>query len=547
MQYKVIARKWRPQQFDDVVGQKTITRTLQNAIQQNRIAHAYLFTGTRGVGKTSTARILAKALNCAQGPTARPCDQCDSCTEIMQGNSVDVLEIDAASNRGIGEIRELRENVQYAPSRDRYKIFIIDEVHMLTMEAFNALLKTLEEPPGHVIFILATTELYKIPQTIVSRCQQFDFRIVPFDEIFQRLKRILQAEQMEVSDQALHFVVKASGGSMRDAESALQKIVSLGGEGVSNEDVASLLGVIHQDFLNRMMKAVLEQERPAIVELIDQLYERGHDLQNFLRSFMEFVRHVAIYQITQSEYHLVSLSKDDIGFIREVADKMQLEDCIRYYDLLLRSDSELRWTPFVRFHVEMAFLKLAALPHLASLEEIVLALQELPSAPPGEEMPPPPRIEAVPAVQQPATATAAPRPAPEPSAPVSTADRDKLRLLREEIGKKIAPLQPFLARLEFRLSGNTLQIVVPENSFFEKTLRQPNTQQQLCDVYKSLFNAVPEIVIQPKPVEAAMSGEAEKKKLADEQKRIEALFMDDPVARILIDKVSGKWIFRKQS
>ena len=465
----------------------------------------------------------------------------------MQGNSVDVLEIDAASNRGIGEIRELRENVQYAPSRDRHKIFIIDEVHMLTMEAFNALLKTLEEPPGHVIFILATTELYKIPQTIVSRCQQFDFRIVPFDEIFQRLKRILQAEQMEISDQALHFVVKASGGSMRDAESALQKIVSLGGEGVSNEDVASLLGVIHQDSLNRMMKAIIEQDRPSIIELIDQLYERGHDLQNFLRSFMEFVRHVAIYQITQSDYHLVSLSKDDIGFIREVAAKMQLEDCIRYYDLLLRSDSELRWTPFVRFHVEMAFLKLASLPHLVFPRGDRAGAAGAAVRPARRGAARPAADRGGPGIAQSALAPAAPGAAPEPPAPVSGGDRDKLRLLQEEIGKKIAPLQPFLARMEFRLAGKTLQIVVPENSFFEKTLRQPNTQQQLAEVYKNLFNAVPEIVIQPKPVEASVSGEAEKKKLVEEQKRIEALFMDDPVARILIDKVSGKWIFRKQS
>jgi DNA polymerase III gamma/tau subunit len=293
------------------------------------------------------------------------------------------------------------------------------------------------------------------------------------------------------------------------------------------------------------MKAIIEQDRPAIIGLIDQLYERGHDLQNFLRSFMEFVRHVAVYQITQSDYHLVSLSKDDIGFIREVAAKMQLEDCIRYYDLLLRSDSELRWTPFVRFHVEMAFLKLASLPHLASLEEIVLALQELPSSLPGEEPPAPLQIEAALALPKTPSAPAAPGPAAEPPALVAGGDRDKLRLLQEEIGKKIAPLQPFLARMEFRLAGKTLQIVVPENSFFEKTLRQPNTQQQLAEVYKNLFNAVPEIVIQPKPVEASASGEAEKKKLVEEQKRIEALFMDDPVARILIDKVSGKWIFRK--
>src|SRR5262249_37453875 len=221
MSYQVIARKWRPQTFEDVVGQSATAQTLRNAILQNRIAHAYLFAGARGVGKTTTARILAKALNCAQGPTVNPCNVCDSCKEITSGNSIDVLEIDAASNRGIDEIRELRENVKYAAARDRFKVFIIDEVHMLTTEAFNALLKTLEEPPAHVVFILATTELHKVPATILSRCQHFNFRAINYGEVLDRLRLIAEEERVQISEIALNAIARGSEGSMRDAQSLL--------------------------------------------------------------------------------------------------------------------------------------------------------------------------------------------------------------------------------------------------------------------------------------------------------------------------------------
>lgn len=536
--YQVIARKWRPQQFEEVVGQKTITRTLQNAIRLGRIAHAYLFTGTRGVGKTSTARILAKALNCHQGPTPNPCDACPSCLEIAQGNAIDVLEIDAASNRGIGEIRELRENVQYAPSRDRHKIFIIDEVHMLTTEAFNALLKTLEEPPAHVIFILATTELYKIPQTIVSRCQQFDFRIIPFDEIYERLRSILAEEGTRITDQSLRFVVKASGGSMRDAESALQKIVSLGGEGVSDEDVSALLGVVQQDFLNQTMRMILNQDHAGILDLIDRLYDRGHDLQNFLRAFMEFVRHVIVHKVTGSQQHLLFLSEEDIAVIREIAGQLTVEEFIRHYDLLLQADNQLRWTPFVRFHVEMAFLKLASLPKLASLEQILTALQEAPiSVRPATPAAGPPVAESAP--KQPAP-SAGPPSEPNP-------DRDRIRIFRDAIGKQHAPLKAMLPHVEFHLSGRRLEIVVPENTFYERNFRHPNTQKQLEEIFIELFQTTPEITIRTKTrTPENHVRQEDTQRLREEQKRVEALFMEDRVARALIDKVSGKWIFKRQ-
>ena len=230
MSYLVLARKKRPQVFEDVIGQRPITQTLQNAIAQKRVAHAFLFTGPRGVGKTSTARILAKALNCEKGPQMNPCNQCPACKEISEGNSIDVIEIDGASNRGIDEVRELRENVRYTPAKSRYKIFIIDEVHMLTLPAFNALLKTLEEPPPHIVFIFATTEPHKIPATILSRCQRYDFKRIPSGEIVQHLRRIVDEEKIEVSQRALSTLARESEGSMRDAQSLLDRLISYGGD-----------------------------------------------------------------------------------------------------------------------------------------------------------------------------------------------------------------------------------------------------------------------------------------------------------------------------
>jgi len=250
MSYVVIARRWRPQQFNEIIGQEHVSKTLSNAIANNRIAHSYIFTGPRGVGKTTTARILAKAVNCEKGPTPHPCNECASCKAITVGNSMDVLEIDGASNRGIDEVRNLRENIRYAPTQGKYRIYIIDEVHMLTKEAFNALLKTLEEPPEHAMFIFATTEIHRVPATILSRCQRFDFRRIPLKTIMEHLRRICDGEKIDIQEEALLQIAKKADGSMRDAQSILDQLISFSGNKIAFEDVAQALGVIHQDLFS---------------------------------------------------------------------------------------------------------------------------------------------------------------------------------------------------------------------------------------------------------------------------------------------------------
>src|SRR5215470_6774986 len=271
MKYQVIARKFRPQVFEDVVGQKPIVQTLQNAIQMDRIGHAYLFCGPRGVGKTTTARILAKGLNCVQGPTITPCNACPSCQEIASGKSIDVFEIDAASNTGVDNIRELRESAKYAPARSRYKIFIIDEVHMLSTSAFNALLKILEEPPPHVVFIMATTERHKLPATILSRCQPFVFRSISPADIQSHLRQIADRENAKIDDQGLSYIVKAAEGSMRDAQSLLDQIISFGGQEVANEDVRDVLGFIPSDILDRTVDAIVENNSRELISRMRDL------------------------------------------------------------------------------------------------------------------------------------------------------------------------------------------------------------------------------------------------------------------------------------
>ena len=275
MKYQVIARKFRPQVFDEVVGQDPIVRTLKNAIEMDRIGHAYLFSGPRGVGKTTTARLLAKALNCSQGPTATPCNNCASCQEISRGQSIDVLEIDAASNTGVDSIRELRDNARYAPSRDRFKIFIVDEVHMLSNSAFNALLKILEEPPAHIAFIMATTERHKLPATILSRCQQFVFRTIPAAQILEHLRTITKHENVQIGDGALDYVVKAAEGSMRDAQSLLDQIIAFGGQEIADEDVRDVLGFVPSDILNKTVEALAERNSRALLDVVEIVVEQG--------------------------------------------------------------------------------------------------------------------------------------------------------------------------------------------------------------------------------------------------------------------------------
>jgi DNA polymerase III subunit gamma/tau len=381
MSYQVLARKWRPRTFDEVTGQEHVTKTLQNAIRGERIAHAFLFSGVRGVGKTTTARILAKALNCHQGPTPDPCGECVSCLEIAAANSVDVMEIDAASNRGIDDIRELRESVRYGAARDRFKIFIIDEVHMLTKEAFNALLKTLEEPPSHVKLILATTEHHKIPVTIASRCQQYDFKPIAFGAIVDRLRLITTEESIAITDYGLRSIAAMSQGSMRDAQSTLDRVIAFAGPEISDDDVRTILGVVDDLLICSTFDAVLSANRSALISQTQELINQGIDPLNFCRRLIEHVRNLMVSKVVGWDEQLLNLPDVAKETVVEQASQLSEVDLIRFYDLLNRTEGELRWHTHPAIHLEMALVKLVELARLPMLEEVVGNLRASPSKP----------------------------------------------------------------------------------------------------------------------------------------------------------------------
>jgi DNA polymerase-3 subunit gamma/tau len=374
MSYQVIARKYRPQLFDDVVGQRLITDTLRNAIITGRVAHGYIFSGARGVGKTTTARVLAKALNCVQGPTVTPCGECPSCQEIAAGNSIDVMEIDAASNRGIDEIRELRENVRYLPARDRYKIFIIDEAHMLTTEAFNALLKTLEEPPPRSLFILATTEPHKLPSTIQSRCQHFAFRLLDYQEIFSRLQWVCAQENVTADEGALSAVTQAAEGSMRDGLSLLDQVIASCGNQLEERHVRRVLGVVPTLLLNNMLEAIHAGDAQRVLELLGQLAAEGYELSHFCAELTRAVRNLMVAKSCGPDSPLVQVASQERARLADLANLFGEEDLARFFNLLLRTESEMRYSLQPRFHLELGLMKLVHARRLASLEALLAQL-----------------------------------------------------------------------------------------------------------------------------------------------------------------------------
>ncbi len=381
--YTVLARRYRPQQFTDLVGQEPVAQALVNALNSNRVAHAYLFTGARGVGKTSTARILAKALNCVRGPTDKPCDACEICQSIAAGEDVDVLEIDGASNRGIDEIREIRQNVQYRPSRSRYKIYIVDEVHMLTPQAFNALLKTLEEPPEHVKFIFATTEAQKIPITILSRCQRFDFAGIGTARIVERLRGIVGAEGMEADDEALELVARRAGGSMRDAQSLLDQLLAFGGERLSSEQVHRLLGTAQDERVLEMASAVLQNDPKRALALLGQAADDGLQLGELLDQLIDYWRDLMVVQCAGPEARDLSLPPRHRETLNQQALALQLDTLLAGLDILSATKARLRTSSHGRVLLEMALVRLGRLDDLASLSQLTQWLgqaREVPQA-----------------------------------------------------------------------------------------------------------------------------------------------------------------------
>lgn len=375
--YLVLARKWRPQTFEGVIGQRHITQTLQNAISQKRVAHAFLFTGARGVGKTSTARILAKALNCESGPHINPCNHCNTCEEITNGASMDVIEIDGASNRGIDEIRELRENVRYTPAKSRYKIYIIDEVHMLTREAFNALLKTLEEPPPHIIFIFATTEPHKIPATILSRCQRYDFKRIPLREIIESLKRIIEEEKIQINQRGLLSVAQESEGSMRDAQSLLDQVISYAGENIRDEDIAEVLGLIDRKVLNDTIEAIARKDIERCMEIVEYVYHFGYDLQHFCRELLQYLRNLILIKVSQHPEGLMELPEEELEIHKKQAEKFQFDQLNHLFSLLLKGEQEIAQSTFPRTMLEMTLIRMATLQPILPIDEMIKKLEAL--------------------------------------------------------------------------------------------------------------------------------------------------------------------------
>jgi DNA polymerase-3 subunit gamma/tau len=523
MSYLVLARKWRPQTFDDIAGQSHVTRTLQNAIRAGRVAHAYLFTGVRGVGKTTAARILAKALNCEKGPTTTPCNQCTQCSEITAGNSIDVLEIDGASNRGIDEIRQIIENVRYQPARCRFKIYIIDEVHQVTKDAFNALLKTLEEPPPSVKFILATTEPHRLPETILSRCQRFDFRRIPTREIVQRLNDIAEQEGVKVNQAALVLLAREADGSMRDAQSLLEQVlacaVPVDGTASTIDEplLQDVLGLGARQLLYQVSDAVIRMDSKRCLELIAESAGQGRDLARLSRDLVEHFRNLLVARLSQEERRiehgrpglqssvsspLLDLADQEIKDLAAQATDLSIETLLDYVDFMSAGDEEVACSPNPRFALEAALVRLSLLPKSLPVAALVERLERLEAklTTPGAQA-------AEPHFSESARATVPPG-AERAGAPREEAD-DKNRRLWQDFVAFVGKQKKFLAShlasgSAFELSAGTLKIGVAERHHL-RYLQDPDNLVALRSLASQFFSGEVMISVSALAAEPATS------------------------------------------
>ena len=507
MTYLVVARKWRPQSFEDVAGQGHITRTLQNAIRAERIAHAYLFTGVRGVGKTTAARILAKALNCEKGPVATPCNQCSICEEITNGNAIDVLEIDGASNRGIDEVRQIIENARYQPAKCRFKIYIIDEVHQVTKDAFNALLKTLEEPPPSVKFILATTEPHRLPETILSRCQRYDFRRIALREIVERLGEIARSEGLAITEGALVLLAREADGSMRDAQSLLEQVLASSGPSspVDERSLQELLGLAERSALYELSFAVIEGHAGRCLELVAALSADGRDLCRLSRDLVEHFRNLMIARLAEerpaatNSAALLDLPDQEIGDLKAQAKALSVETLVDYYDFMAAGDEEVARSPNPRFALEAALVKLAVLPKSLPVTELLERLERLekklsgrPVAlePPPKEAPAAVRAAAHRADPAPAAMAGEDRPSPGdrqpvPAPPITSGPKEDL--WREFISAVRKEKKFLVSARVLDLAAGRLSIGVSERFEFS-SLQDPENLAALKTIAKRFFS-----------------------------------------------------------
>jgi DNA polymerase-3 subunit gamma/tau len=367
MEYLVLTRKYRPQDFNQVVGQKHVTQTLMSALKSKRVGHSYLFAGPRGVGKTSVARILAKALNCEKGVLENPCNECETCRAITKGNAVDIIEIDGASNRGIDEIRDLREAVAYNPSSARYKVYIIDEVHMLTKEAFNALLKTLEEPPSHVVFIFATTEPQKVPKTVLSRCQRFDFRMLTEKEIHSKLVSLVSLESIDADEEALRLIATRAEGSIRDAEGMLDQLVSYAEKKISVSDVKEVFGFIGDDIYIELFKGISKRNEKVIVETIEDVIQKGYDIREFVYGWLKFIQRIILYNLDIPDPSTVEINNK----LKKLSNSVSSNFLTAVFNLSTDMERDIRNVPFSQGFLELSMLRMAKIPDVADINKVI--------------------------------------------------------------------------------------------------------------------------------------------------------------------------------
>jgi DNA polymerase III subunit gamma/tau len=501
-EYIVTARKWRPMIFEDVAGQTHVTSTLRNAIASQRLAHAYLFSGPRGVGKTTTARLLAKAVNCLQPTGNNPDNTCDNCREITEGRSFDVLEIDGASNRGVEEIRNLRESVRYAPAKSRYKVYIIDEVHMLTKEAFNALLKTLEEPPSHVLFIFATTEIHKLPATILSRCQRFDFRRIAVAEILGNLKTIAREEGLSIDDDAMLVIAKRGDGSLRDAQSIFDQVVALCGRTITHAQIVQALNIVDEELYFRVTDLIRARDARGGIQLVDELLSQGHDLKEFLVGLAEHFRNLLIAKTTGSTT-LIESSDFYRGRYADIATGFSLTSLLRYQRLVNGTENALRWSSHPRFRLEADMVQLITLPDAPEVAELIDGINELRKSigrsDPGPGTANPASPGPGPGSHRPAP-TFRPRVSGEPSSPAPPVPPAKNAPPRITEGEVSARWQEFVAEVRRkRISlGSTLEtaslvgvkedsvrLVCPGTFEAEALIRN---RESLTEIFRTVFN-----------------------------------------------------------
>jgi len=556
MSYQVIARKYRPQTFQDLVGQSHVTETLANAIRNNRVAHAYIFSGARGVGKTTAARILAKALNCVNGPTPEPCGVCDSCKEIAAGTSLDVIEIDAASNRGIDQIRELREMVRYAPAAARSKVVILDEAHMLTSEASNALLKTLEEPPDRVIFVMATTEPENLADTIRSRSQHFHFRALTFAEITGRLQEIAAKENLKIEVGALAVIARMAEGSLRDALSLLEQARAFCGETIPDKEVRELLGVVPEDALEELVGAIASGSADRALGLVHTFQKEGRNLQHFCREAIRHMRNLLIARVCGADSDLIAATPDQRPALGRAAAQFSEEDLTRFFQILLQTDDDLRRKPDPRVHLEMGLLRLINASRLAPLEEL---LAEVRSGAPAigtdagaaratsaASIPALPRRETTSAAPVPLAATPRNSAVPPGSAQAGMAAPQASGLSIEQVAQikeAIQAQQKFLGELvehgnRWELDGPELRIYFsPDKRPFAEMLEGREALEKVRIASSKVLGRAVRVCAKLEAV-AAAAASASRASLATQELR--AQFERDPMVKSMLQRFGGK-------